>query len=87
MLRAGDKVCARKRKILRPIDATDLLQKYARRVALDAVEQYWPEAPEVVVHLLEDRRTGGGGGGGGGGGVGGVGGGGGGGGGAGGADG
>ena len=53
MLQAGDKVCARKRKILKSIDATDLLQKYARRVASDAVEQYWPEAPEVVVHFLK----------------------------------
>ncbi len=48
-----DKVCARQRKILQTVDATDLLRRFARRCALDAVEKYWPGAPKIVIDYLK----------------------------------
>ncbi len=50
-----DKVCARRRKIVASIDAEAVMRAFARRVALDAVENYWKDAPAVVLEYL---RTG-----------------------------
>jgi hypothetical protein len=47
----GNKVVARRRKIVATVDATDLLRKFARRVALDVLP-LWPNAPEVVKQFL-----------------------------------
>jgi hypothetical protein len=48
-----DKVCARKRKIVASINAEDVLRRFARRCALDAVESYWKDAPKIVVRYLK----------------------------------
>jgi hypothetical protein len=47
-----DKFCARRRKRLRSIDATELLRAFARRVALDVLP-LWHDAPVVVRKYLE----------------------------------
>lgn len=48
-----DKVCARKRKIVKSIDATEIILKFARACALDAVKAHWPQAPAVVIEYLQ----------------------------------
>lgn len=49
--RGGDKLVARRRKILKQIDATDMLRKFARLCALDVVHLW--DAPDVVVMYLK----------------------------------
>jgi hypothetical protein len=47
-----DKVVASRRKIVRTIDATNVLRAFARRVALDVLP-LWPEVPKIVKRYLE----------------------------------
>ena len=47
-----DKVAASCRKIVKSIDATDVMRRFARRVALDVLP-LWKEAPEIVKRYLE----------------------------------
>jgi hypothetical protein len=51
MLSQDDKVCARRRKIIRRIDATDMLRLFARQCALDVIHLW--DAPPVVRQYLE----------------------------------
>ncbi len=48
-----DKWCAGARKIVASIDAEQLLRRFARRRALDAVSKYWKDAPPVVLEYLK----------------------------------
>jgi hypothetical protein len=47
----NDKVCARRRRIIRRIDATDMLRLFARQCALDVIHLW--DAPPVVRQYLE----------------------------------
>jgi hypothetical protein len=47
-----DKLCARRRRRVKTIDATDVLRQYARRVALDVLP-LCPDAPAIVKQYLK----------------------------------
>ena len=47
----GDKLVCRRRRIVKRIDATDLLRKFARQCALDVIHLW--DAPDVVRRYLE----------------------------------
>ena len=51
ILSQDDKVCARRRRIIRRIDATDMLRLFARQCALDVIHLW--DAPPVVQQYLE----------------------------------
>ena len=47
-----DKFVSNRRKIVATIDATDVMRRFARRVALDVLP-LWKDAPDVVKRYLE----------------------------------